>query len=66
MWTQYPKWQQHPERYQAYGFDRLQQDWRSGRKYGQIRSYKFALSRFWGKVVTIGMDISGSKAPVLL
>jgi hypothetical protein len=48
VWTQDPEWQQHPERYKVYGFDLFQQDWGSGSKYGQIRSYKFALSRSWG------------------
>jgi hypothetical protein len=60
------EWQQHPERYKVYGFDRFQRDWGSGSKYGQIRSYKFALSRSWGNGVIIGVDINGGETPVFL
>ena len=66
LWTQDSEWQQHPERYKAYGFDRFQQDWGGGSKYGQIRSYKFALSRSWGNGVIIGVDINGGETPVFL
>jgi len=66
IWKQDPGWQQHPERYKAYGFDRFQQDWGSGSQYGQIRSYKFALSRSWGNGVILGVDINGGKTPVFL
>ena len=55
IWTQDQDWQQHPERYKAYGFDRFQQDWGVGSQYGRIHSYKFVLSRSWGNGVITGL-----------
>jgi hypothetical protein len=66
MWTQDPGWQQHPERFKAYGYDRFEKDWRSGSAFGQIRNYKFVLSRFWGNSVLMGVDINGGKKPIFL
>jgi hypothetical protein len=66
LWNQDPAWQQHPERYKAYGFDRFQQDWGSGSPWGHIRSHKFILSRSWGNGVIEGLDINGNKTPVFL
>jgi len=66
IWTQDQDWQQHPERYKAYGFDRFQQDWGVGSQYGTIHSYKFVLSRSWGNGVITGLDINDGKTPVFL
>ena len=66
IWNYDPDWQQHPERYKAYGFDRFQQDWGPSSPNGQIRSYKTALSRTWGNGVLMGVDINGSKKPIFL
>lgn len=66
LWNEDPEWQQHPERYKAYGIDRFQQDWGSGSQYGQIRRHKFVLSRSWGNGVITGVDINGGKTPVFL
>ena len=66
LWNQDPAWQQHPERYKAYGLDRFQQDWGSGSPYGQIRSHKLVLSKTWGNGVIEGVDLNGGKTPVFL
>jgi hypothetical protein len=66
LWNEDPAWQQHPERYKAYGFERFQQDWGSSSPWGQIRSHKFVLSRSWGNGVITGVDINGNKTPVFL
>jgi hypothetical protein len=66
LWNQDPAWQQHPERYKAYGFDRFQQDWGSGSPNGQIRSHIFVLSKSWGNGVIEGVDLNGGKTPVFL
>jgi len=66
IWNYDPDWQQHPERYKAYGFDRFQQDWGAGSANGQIRSYKTVLSRSWGNGVLMGVDINGGKKPIFL
>lgn len=66
MWNHDPDWQQHPERYKSYGFDRFQKDWGSGSDYGQIRSHKIVISRSWGNGVVMGEDINGGKTPIFL
>lgn len=66
LWNEDPEWQQHQERYKAYGFYRFQQDWGSGSAHGQIRSYKFVLSRSWGNGVIMGVNINGGKTPIFL
>ena len=66
LWNEDPSWQQHPERYKVYGFDRFQQDWRSGSQYGRIRNHKFVLSRSWGKGVIEAVVLNGGKSPVFL
>jgi hypothetical protein len=66
IWTLDAEWQQHPERYKAYGFDRFQQDWGSGSQYGQIHNYKVTLSRSWGNGVLMGVNINGAKRPIFL
>jgi hypothetical protein len=49
--------------FQAYGFDRFQKDWGSGSEYGQIRNYKFVLSRSWDNGVLMGVNINTGKRP---
>ncbi len=66
IWNQDPDWQQHPDRYKAYSFDRFEQDWGPASQYGQIRSHRFVLSRSWGNGVIIGVEINGGKSPVFL
>jgi len=66
IWNNDPDWQQHPERYRTYGFDRFQQDWGTGGPNGQIRSYRTVLSRTWGNGVLMGVDINGGKKPIFL
>ncbi len=66
LWNQDPAWQQHPERYKTYSFDRFQQDWGPGSRYGQIHSYKTVLSRTWGNGALMGVDINGGKKPIFL
>jgi hypothetical protein len=66
LWNEDQAWQQLPERYKAYGFDHFQQDWGIGSQYGQIRIYKFVLSRSWGNGVIEGVVLNGGKTPVFL
>jgi hypothetical protein len=66
IWNDDPDWQQHPELYKQYGFERFQKDWGSASDHGQIHTHKIVISRSWGNGVVMGEDINGDKTPVFL
>ena len=40
IWMHDPDWQQHPDRYQKYGFNDFYQDWGPGGQWGIIKTYR--------------------------
>jgi len=68
IWFHDPEWQQHPNKYEAYSFNRFQQDWSptsSGNDYGAIKSHRIEAARISGNVLIVGISINGLKSKAL-
>jgi uncharacterized membrane-anchored protein YitT (DUF2179 family) len=69
IWNNDDHWQQHPEKYKDYNFDRFQEDWAPmgrGNDYGVITTHKIIMAKTVGNGVVIGVDINGGKKPMFL
>ena len=66
MWYSDPQWQQHPEKYSAYGFDKFLDDWGPKGTYGKITGHKILMAKSYGNGVIVGLEINGGKTPVFL
>ncbi len=70
IWFHDPNWQQHPQEYSDYSFDRFEQDWSATstqNEYGPIHSDQIAADRYVGNVLVVGILINGRKSsPVFL
>ena len=68
IWMHDPNWQQHPEKYRSYTFDRFQADWGSNssqNEYGVIQSHKIVAARVFRNVLLVGLLINGRKSKAL-
>jgi hypothetical protein len=68
IWFHDSDWQQHPNNYSAYPFDRFKQDWSPtsfGNEYGAIKSHDIIASRISGNVLLMGIAINGLKSKAL-
>jgi len=68
IWLHDPNWQQHPNQYGAYPFDRFEADWgpNSGQnEYGIIQSHQIVAARVFRNVLLVGLLINGRKSKAL-
>jgi hypothetical protein len=68
IWMHDPNWQQHPDKYGIYPFDRFQLDWApnaSQNEYGVIQSHKIVAARVFKNVLLVGLLINGRKSKAL-
>ena len=68
IWMHDPSWQQHPDQYRTYPFNRFQDDWSSSspnNDYGAIQSHKIAAARVYGNVLLVAVLINGRKSDAL-
>jgi hypothetical protein len=68
IWNHDKNWQQHPDKYAGYPFDRFQQDWSptsSDNDYGVIKSHIIKASRMYGNVLVVAVLINGRKSKAL-
>ena len=68
IWFHDPNWQQHPNNYAAYPFDKFSQDWSptsSGNDYGAIKSHNIVAARMSGNVLLMGIRVNGRKSNAL-
>lgn len=68
IWIHDPNWQQHPNNYAAYPFDKFSQDWSptsSGNDYGAITSHRIVAARMSGNVLLMGIRVNGRKSDAL-
>jgi hypothetical protein len=68
IWMHDKDWQQHPQQYGVYPFNRFQQDWSStspDNEYGAIQSHRIAAARVYGNVLLVAILINGRKSDAL-
>jgi hypothetical protein len=68
IWFHDANWRQHPANYNAYPFDRFEQDWSpssSANEYGAIKSHHILAARMSGNVLLMGIRINGLKSNAL-
>jgi hypothetical protein len=68
VWVHDKNWQQQPQKYTDYPFDRFQKDWSSSspdNEYGVIRSHRIAASRMSGNVMMLGIFINDRKTKAI-
>jgi hypothetical protein len=64
IWMNDPNWQQHPQKYQRYSFEKFYQDWGPGGEWGAIHNYKVVAAqkpRPDSSGVVIGVRVNGRK-----
>ena len=68
VWMNDANWQQHPQQYSVYTFERFQGDWGSNspdNEYGAIHSHKIALAARYGNNLLVSVLINGRKSDAL-
>src|ERR1700739_3005805 len=68
IWVHDPNWQQHPEKYGAYPFDRFEKDWSRtspDNEYGVIQTHEIVAARVFKNVLLVGVLINGRKSKAL-
>jgi hypothetical protein len=68
IWMHDPNWQQHPDKYGSYTFDRFQADWgpnSSDNEYGVIQSHPTVAAHVFRNVLLVGLLINGRKSKAL-
>jgi hypothetical protein len=68
VWMHDPAWQQHPNQFANYPFDRFQKDWSptsSDNDYGTIRSHRIAATRMIGNMLQTGTFVNGRKSKAI-
>jgi hypothetical protein len=68
IWNHDKNWQQHPQTYSGYPFDRFQKDWGPNSQdndYGTIKTHEFKAARMYGNVLVVGVFINGRKSKAL-
>jgi hypothetical protein len=64
IWMHDQQWQQHPQKYSAYTFERFTRDWAPNgveNEYGPIRSHRIAASVMRGNSLMLGIFVNGRK-----
>ena len=65
VWNHDNNWQQHPQQYSGYPFERFEKDWGSNssdNEYGNIQSHRIAATRVIGNHLLIAIFINGRKS----
>jgi hypothetical protein len=68
IWMHDPNWQQHPDKYSAYSFNRFHDDWSRtspDNEYGIIQSHKIVVAHQYGNIVLMAILINGRKSNAL-
>ncbi len=68
VWNHDKDWQQHPDKFGTYTFDRFKQDWSptsSDNEYGAIQSHIIKVGHMYGNVLVVGSLINGRKSKPL-
>jgi hypothetical protein len=68
IWMHDPNWQQHPDKFGMYTFDRFEADWGPNSRqneYGVIQSHDIVAARVFKNVLLVGMFINGRKSKAL-
>jgi hypothetical protein len=68
VWVNDKNWQQHPQQYSTYPFDRFRSDWSStspDNEYGAIKSHRIVLAGRYGNGVLVAALINGRKSDAL-
>jgi hypothetical protein len=68
IWMHDPNWQQHPDKFGMYPFERFHADWgpdSSQNEYGVIQSHQIVAARVFKNVLLVGMFINGRKSKAL-
>jgi hypothetical protein len=68
IWNHDKDWQQHPQKYSGYAFDRFQQDWgpdAQNNDYGAITSHVIKEARMYGNVLVVAVLLNGRKSKAL-
>jgi hypothetical protein len=65
VWNHDKNWQQHPDKYSGYTFDRFQKDWAWDSEYGKIESHRIAASRYTGNQLMLGIFVNGRKTKAI-
>jgi hypothetical protein len=68
IWMNDPNWQQHPDRYEMYPYDRFEVDFGQNsqqNEYGIIQSHQIVAARVFKNVLLVGMLINGRKSKPL-
>jgi hypothetical protein len=68
IWVHDPNWQQHPDKYGSYPFNRFQADWSAtspDNEYGVIQSHEIVAARVFKNVLLVGILINGRKSKAL-
>jgi hypothetical protein len=68
IWNHDKNWQQHPQKYSGYAFDRFQQDWgpdAQNNDYGAITSHVIKEARMYGNVLVVAVLLNGRKSKAL-
>jgi hypothetical protein len=68
VWMHDKDWQQHPQKYAGYSFDRFQQDWgpeAQNNDYGAIQSHQIKLAHMYGNVLIVAILVNGRKSKAI-
>jgi hypothetical protein len=68
IWVDDANWQQHPDKFGSYTFDRFQADWAPNanqNEYGVIQSHDIVAARVFKNVLLVGLLINGRKSKAL-
>ena len=68
VWVHDAHWQQHPNNFGNYTFDRFQEDWSpssSQNEYGAIKHHDIVAARMAGNVLLMGIRLNGSKSKAI-
>jgi hypothetical protein len=68
VWYHDKDWQQHPDKYASYSFDRFKQDWSptsSENDYGAIKSHVLKMAHMYGNVLVVAIFINDRKSKAL-
>jgi len=68
IWMHDKDWQQHPQKYTAYTFERFTRDWAPNgveNEYGAIKSHRIAASHMRGNNLMLGVFVNGRKTKAL-
>lgn len=68
IWFHDPNWQQHPQKFSAYTYERFTRDWAPDgveNEYGAIKSHRIAASAIRGNSLMMGIFVNGRKTKAI-